>query len=86
MNIKWLEDRLRDAVNVCYGGCTHEEIDAALALDDRQNFNLAKRPVAWRVRDFGDGWLIYQDEAGANADAEHNGAEMQGLYIRDGKA
>lgn len=30
-NVKWLEDRLRDAVNVCYGGCTHEEIDTALA-------------------------------------------------------
>lgn len=30
-NVKWLEDRLRDAINVCYGGCTHEDVDAAMA-------------------------------------------------------
>lgn len=27
----WLAKRLRDAVNTCYGGVTHDEIDATLA-------------------------------------------------------
>lgn len=27
-NNTWLAGRLRDAVNVCYGGVTHEEVDA----------------------------------------------------------
>lgn len=27
-NNAWLAGRLRDAVNVCYGGVTHEEVDA----------------------------------------------------------
>lgn len=27
-NNDWLSGRLRDAVNVCYGGVSHEEIDA----------------------------------------------------------
>lgn len=26
-NNKWLVERLRDAVNVCYGGVSHDEID-----------------------------------------------------------
>lgn len=25
---KWLTERLRDAVNTCYGGVTHDQIDA----------------------------------------------------------
>ena len=45
---------------------------------------LAKRPVAWRVKDFADGWIIFQDEARAYHEAEHTGALMQGLYVRDG--
>lgn len=34
MNAKWLEERLRDAVNNGYGGCTHDDIDKAVAKDD----------------------------------------------------
>lgn len=45
---------------------------------------LAKRPVAWRVKDYADGWIIYQDEEAAYKDAEARGALMQGLYVRDG--
>lgn len=42
------------------------------------------RPVAWRVKDFADGWIIFQDEAAAHHEAEVTGALMQGLYVRDG--
>jgi hypothetical protein len=45
---------------------------------------LQKRPVAWRVKDFADGWVIFQDEQRAYHEAEHTGAVMQGLYVRDG--
>jgi hypothetical protein len=47
---------------------------------------LAKRPVAWRVRAFADGWILFDDEAAANRHAEDTGALMQGLYVRDGTA
>ena len=49
-----------------------------------EELKLAKRPVAWRVRDCADGWIIYQDEETAYWDAEQRGALMQGLYVRDG--
>ena len=48
---------------------------------------LEKRPVAWRVRDCADGWIIYQGPGGEEAaykEAESRGALMQGLYVRDG--
>lgn len=45
---------------------------------------LKKRPVAWRVKDFADGWIIFQDEEAAYREAERTGAVMQGLYVRDG--
>ncbi len=45
---------------------------------------LSTRPVAWRVKDFADGWIFFQDEAAANREAEQTGAAMQGLYVRDG--
>ena len=49
------------------------------------NVKLQKRPVAFRVKDFADGWIIFQDEARANHEAdEMGGALMQGLYVRDG--
>lgn len=44
---------------------------------------LEKRPVAWRIKD-GDGWIITQDEHAAYLAHEKTGAEMQGLYVRDG--
>jgi hypothetical protein len=46
--------------------------------------SLGKRPVAWRVRDYANGWIIFQDEKEAYDYAEKTGALMQGLYVRDG--
>jgi hypothetical protein len=46
--------------------------------------NLLKRPVAWRVKDYGDGWIVFQDEREAYAMHEETGAKMQGLYVRSG--
>jgi hypothetical protein len=48
------------------------------------NAKLAKRPVAWRVKDFADGWIIFQNENDANIYATSVGAQIQGLYVRDG--
>lgn len=45
---------------------------------------LAKRPVAFRVKDYADGWIIFQDERAAYDQVEKTGAAMQGLYVRDG--
>lgn len=47
---------------------------------------MSTRPVAWRVKDHADGWIIYQDEQAAYKAAEWSGALMQGLYVRDGSA
>lgn len=44
---------------------------------------LPKRPVAWRVKDYGDGWILCQDEKVADCEAK-DGALVQGLYVRDG--
>lgn len=46
--------------------------------------NLKKKPVAWRVKDFADGWIVFQDEADALRYADEAGAVIQGLYVRDG--
>jgi hypothetical protein len=45
---------------------------------------LEKRPVAWRVKDFADGWIMFQNENDANVYAASTGALIQGLYVRDG--
>ena len=58
----------------------------ALAALARMEPALAKRPVAWRVKDYADGWIIYQNEERALHEAEEAGAVMQGLYVRDGEA
>lgn len=42
------------------------------------------KPVAWRVKDYADGWLVFHDEAIAYRFAKENGAVIQGLYVRDG--
>ena len=55
------------------------------SLEDLAPFKLAKRPVAFRVKDHADGWIIFQDEDAANKEAEVAGSLMQGLYVRDGK-
>ena len=43
---------------------------------------LTKRPVAFRVKDYADGWILFDDEETANLTAEKMGAHMQGLYAR----
>ena len=37
-------------------------------------------PVAWRVKDFGDGWTYYRQREAAEREAESTGAVIQGLY------
>jgi hypothetical protein len=45
---------------------------------------LQKRPVAWRVKDYADGWIVFQNENDANTYASSVGALIQGLYSREG--
>lgn len=45
---------------------------------------MSKRPVAFRVKDYADGWILFQDEEAAYSLAEETDALMQGLYVRDG--
>ena len=52
--------------------------------DETERPRLAKRPVAWRVKDYADGWIIFQDEAAAYKEHEATGGLLQGLYVRDG--
>lgn len=52
--------------------------------EDRIEVYLAKRPVAWRVKDYADGWIYFDNEEVAYKTAEATGALMQGLYVRDG--
>lgn len=46
---------------------------------------LSKRPVAFRVKALGPGWVLVEDEGEANKMAEPHGALVQGLYARDDK-
>lgn len=62
-----------------------EERRKAVGLDaEPERPTLAKRPVAWRMKDYADGWIVFQDEEMANRMAEETGAVLQGLYVRDG--
>lgn len=61
-----------------------DEIDRLSRQLAEAQADLQKRPVAWRVKDFADGWIIFQDEAQAYEEAERTGALMQGLYVRSG--
>ena len=67
--------------------CFRGEVCAALpcaCAETMARTPLKKRPVAFRVKDFADGWVIFQSEEVANFEAEKTGAVMQGLYVRDG--
>ena len=37
-------------------------------------------PVAWRVKDFGGGWIYYRNHQAAQQAAESTGAAIQGLF------
>ena len=52
---------------------------AAKRIDELEREN-GKHPIAWRVRDCADGWIIYQDEDAAKDDARQRGALIQPLY------
>lgn len=45
---------------------------------------LLKRPIAWRCKDYADGWIIFQDEAEAQKYHAATDCLMQGMYVRDG--
>lgn len=48
-------------------------------------WKMGKRPVAFRVKDFADGWILFTSEKHANHESEAmGGALLQGLYTRDG--
>lgn len=36
--------------------------------------------VAWRVKDFADGWILFSDEARARHEVEMTGAKIEPLY------
>lgn len=55
-----------------------------LSSPREDEMRLGKRPVAFRVKDLADDWILFHDEEAANREAEHTGAIMQGLYVRDG--
>ena len=46
---------------------------------------LVKRPIAFRYKDFADGWVYTENEAEAN-EAINAGHDSQALYVRDGTA
>ena len=68
------------------GSPTQQQIEDEIAHDALEDdARLAKRPVAWRVK-AGNGWVYFdEDEKAAYDVAEATGAEMQGLYVRDGR-
>jgi hypothetical protein len=41
-----------------------------------------RKPVAWRVKDFADGWIIFQNPADAARYHEDTGALIEELYVR----
>lgn len=53
-------------------------------IDEQSTPTPSKRPVAFRVKDFADGWILFTDEKAAYDESERTGALMQGLYVRDG--
>lgn len=38
------------------------------------------QPVAWRVKDFADGWVYFEDEERARREAEATGGALQALF------
>jgi len=41
---------------------------------------MSAEPVAWRVKDFADGWILFWDRRAAEAWAEETDALIQPLY------
>ncbi len=59
---------------------TKDILDAARATDDAAL--VTPEPVAWRVKDFADGWILYHSEAQARREAEEVGSLVQPLFAR----
>jgi hypothetical protein len=57
----------------------------ALAATGGEGERLLKRPVAFRVKDHADGWILFTDEQAAVDEADKTDGAYQGLYVRDGK-
>lgn len=55
-----------------------EATDAILAA--QASTRQAAVPVAWRVKDFADGWIVFGSEAEALAEVAQTGAAMEELY------
>src|SRR4051812_46141656 len=64
---------------------THESVGAAFdwLFNAPAQSPLTKRPVAWRCKDYADGWIIFQDEAAAYKYHTETDCMMQGMYVRD---
>ena len=61
------------------------ERDAALAkLEEAREVD--DKPVAWRVKDFADDWILCHDEAQALAEAEGAGNLVEPLFRRAARA
>ena len=45
--------------------------------------NGEEKPVAWRVKDYADGWVRYGTEAEAKREAKRTGALIEPLYSAD---
>lgn len=41
------------------------------------------KAVAWRVKDFADGWIIFQNEKAAQKEADDTDSDMQALGVLD---
>lgn len=55
---------------------------AARRIADAQTIieALRRKPAAWRVKDFGDGWIYFPDESSAAACRAETGALLQPLF------
>ena len=49
--------------------------------EEYERTKLARTPVAWRVKDYSDGWIIFQNENDANTYAASIGARVQELFV-----
>ena len=63
---------------------TTTAIRASAQLNDRfeAEINTTKKPVAWRCKDYADGWIIYHREEEAQRYEEDTGCLMQPLYVK----
>lgn len=44
---------------------------------------MTAQPVAWRVKDFADSWILFNDEVRAQRERQHTGALIQPLFTME---